>query len=85
MDDGGVALSVTPAAGNEREVCVERRFDPDETRDLSQQKAATAARLREQSRALFEQRAERALPEPENVLDAIDREKLKALGYLGEE
>lgn len=56
--------------------------DPGETRDLAAEQAETAERLQRQLDARFAHFESLALQEPVNVLDEMDQETLKALGYL---
>jgi arylsulfatase A-like enzyme len=56
--------------------------DPGETRDLAAERSETAEQLRTQLEARFAYYESLALQEPVNVLDEMDQEALKALGYL---
>ena len=56
--------------------------DPGETRNLATEQSETAERLHRQLEARFAHYESLALQEPVNVLDEMDQETLKALGYL---
>jgi arylsulfatase A-like enzyme len=56
--------------------------DPEEMRNLAAEQAETAEQLRRQLEARFAHYEGLALQEPVNVLEEMDQERLKALGYL---
>jgi arylsulfatase A-like enzyme len=56
--------------------------DPRETRNLASQHPDMVARLRREMREAFERYEVEGSVEPENVLDELDAERLRALGYL---
>jgi arylsulfatase A-like enzyme len=56
--------------------------DPGETRDLSDAKPEVLARLRRELDAAFRAYEDASATSPANVLDELDTERLKALGYF---
>jgi len=56
--------------------------DPGETVDLSASRLEDVERLRAELERLFAVAEARAVGEPENRLDKLDRERLEALGYV---
>ncbi len=59
--------------------------DPDEAEDLSEARPEVAARLRRSLTERFDAFSAQASSVPENVIEELDRERLEALGYSGDD
>jgi arylsulfatase A-like enzyme len=60
----------------------DEQADPGETADLSSERTEAVDRLRAELARLFKEAAARAVAPPENRLNQLDEDRLKALGYI---